>query len=309
MAENLGVFVVIKSIVSIIIPTYNRLWGLKDCIASIQAQDFVDWEVIVMDDAGIEPVEEHITSLQDPRIKYFRQEANVGVARNWVDGIMKAQSPYLCILMDDDWYHPNFLSNRVEVFTKNPDVGMVYGPYFRTDPVAGSRRLVSNRFTGYLTNRELQTAAVTRDCFIGACMYRLNPVQEIVGEAVGFGLIIDYAINLLPAIKTPIEGFVLTDPHFFYREHKATLSNTRTKEVWEMSYRFLSHIKRNAKVRPDSISHEIFHQALFASRRSNDRPRRVGWAVRAICAQPFHYSGYVRLIKASLNMESITNNS
>ena len=99
--------------VTIVIPTYNRLWGLKDCIASIQAQDFVDWEVIVMDDAGIEPVAEYIAGLQDPRIQYFRQEINVGVARNWADGILKAQSPYLCILMDDDWYQTNFLSSRI----------------------------------------------------------------------------------------------------------------------------------------------------------------------------------------------------
>ena len=295
--------------VTIVIPTYNRLWGLKDCIASIQAQDFSNWEVIVMDDAGTDPVGEYISGLKDPRIHYFRQDVNVGVARNWADGILKAQSPYLCILMDDDWYQSDFLSSRVDIFRQYSDVGMVYGPYFRTDPAAGSRRLVSNRFTGYLTNRELQTAAVTRDCFVGACMYRVSLVQEIVEEAFGFGLILDYAINLLPAIKTSIEGFVLTDPHFFYREHEATLSNTRANEVWEMSYRFLSHIKRIAKVGSDSISHEIFHQALCASRGSNDRLGRVRWAVRAICAQPFHYSGYVRLIKASLFSDSFTNNS
>jgi glycosyltransferase involved in cell wall biosynthesis len=283
--------------VTIVIPTYNRLWGLKDCIASIQAQDFGDWEVIVMDDAGTEPVADYIAGLRDSRIQYFRQEVNVGVARNWTDGILKAKSPYLCILMDDDWYHTNFLKNRVDVFTKNPDVGMVYGPYIILDSVSNKRVVVNTRNKGWLGNDVIVPAMLGRDCFIGTAMYRTKNVQLVIKEAASFGLILDYPINLLTVLRFSLNGFGLDSLDFFYRNHPDTISNTQRELANSQSYHFLKKVGPlqgpNEKVR----KREICNQAISYSMNSPSWFRRITWAVLSICHQPFQLSPYKCLAK------------
>jgi len=286
--------------VSIVIPTYNRLWGLKDCIASIKAQDFVDWEVIVMDDAGDDPVPEFIAGLQDPRIKYFRQEVNVGVARNWADGILKAQSPYLCILMDDDWYHTNFLSNRMEVFNKNPDIGMVYGPYVIFDSVSNKKVVINTRNKGWLGHGVMVPAMLGRDCFIGTAMYRTKNVQCVIKEAASFGLILDYPINLLPVLRFALNGFGLDSLDFFYRNHPDTISNTQREIANSQSYEFLKNIGPLQGPYENARKREICNQAISYSMNSHGWFRRVTWAFRSVCYQPFQLSPYKCLAKRLL---------
>jgi glycosyltransferase involved in cell wall biosynthesis len=289
-----------SSLVTVVIPTYNRLWGLKDCIDSIQAQDFVDWEIIVMDDAGTEPVGEYISGLKDPRIHYFRQGVNAGVARNWADGILKAQSPYLCILMDDDWYQSDFLSSRVDIFRQYPDVGMVYGPYTIVDSVSDKKVVINTRNKGWLGHSVMAIAMLGRDCFIGTAMYRTKNVQRVIKEAACFGLILDYPINLLPVLRFSLNGYCLDRVNFFYRNHPGTISNTQRELANSQSYHFLK------KVGPLKGSHEkirrreICNQAISYSMNSSTWFRRLTWAFRSICIQPFQFSPYKCLAKRLL---------
>ena len=286
--------------VSIVIPTYNRLWGLKDCIASIKAQDFVDWEVIVMDDAGTEPVGDFVASLQDHRIKYFRQEVNVGVARNWADGILKAQSPYLCILMDDDWYQSNFLSSRVDIFRQYSDVGMVYGPYSRINTVSGTVELINIREKGSIGHGSLVKAMLGGDCFIGTAMHRTKNVQSIIEEAAFFGLILDYPINLLTVLRCSLNGFALDSFDFNYRNHPETISNTQRELANLQCYHFLQKAIFLDDAFEMSRKQEICNRAMTYSMNASSWLRRIAWACRSIYNQPFQFKTYKCLVKRLL---------
>ncbi len=90
-----------ESKVTIAIPTYNRSELLKASLESALAQDYRDYQVLVLDNASNDDTEALVRSFADPRITYVRHETNVGMFRNWQLAVELNSSPYLSVLSDD----------------------------------------------------------------------------------------------------------------------------------------------------------------------------------------------------------------
>ena len=71
-----------KLSLSIIIPVYNGADVMGDTIKSILSQDYKDFDLILVNDCSTDNSEEVIKSFKDPRIKYFKNEKNLGYSRN-----------------------------------------------------------------------------------------------------------------------------------------------------------------------------------------------------------------------------------
>ncbi|TLM93265.1 glycosyltransferase family 2 protein [Hymenobacter jeollabukensis] len=94
---------------SIVIPTYNRAGFIKATLQSVLAQQFTDWEVLVVDDGSTDNTAEVVASLPDARIQYLpKVNGERGAARNY--GLARAQGEYVLFLDSDDLFHPNHLS-------------------------------------------------------------------------------------------------------------------------------------------------------------------------------------------------------
>ena len=61
---------------SIIIPSYNRAHSIRKAIESILTQTFQNFEIIVMDDASKDNTKEVVSSIEDERIQYYKNETN-----------------------------------------------------------------------------------------------------------------------------------------------------------------------------------------------------------------------------------------
>jgi glycosyltransferase involved in cell wall biosynthesis len=113
--------------VSVIIPTYNRVEALGRAIKSVLAQNFQDFEIIVIDDAPQGYAQEVIASFDDQRIKYIRHDVNKGDGASRNTGILNSRGDYLAFLDDDDEWLPNKLQMQIDVLTNSPaKVGGVY---------------------------------------------------------------------------------------------------------------------------------------------------------------------------------------
>ncbi len=105
-------------LVSVIIPTYNRGWIVKESIDSVQAQDFNDFELIVVDDGSTDNTPEILNSYRQD-INVIRQgNRGVSAARN--AGIAKASGRFIAFLDSDDLWLPDKLSLQVDFFNSNP---------------------------------------------------------------------------------------------------------------------------------------------------------------------------------------------
>lgn len=117
-----------KPFVSIIIPTYNRAATIGKTIDSFIAQDFKDWEMIVVDDFSKDNTKEVIEEYhqRDVRISYMLNERKKGAqgARN--SGILHAKADWVVLFDSDDYVYPNFLSSLVAAIDDKTDVVTCY---------------------------------------------------------------------------------------------------------------------------------------------------------------------------------------
>ncbi|BAY48731.1 glycosyl transferase family protein [Scytonema sp. HK-05] len=110
--------------VTIAIPTYNRSKLLKASLKSALAQDYPDFQVLVLDNASCDDTEAVVRSFSDSRITYVRNDANIGIFGNWQRTIEINSSPYLSILSDDDILLPNFIRESVLGLDNHPHAGL-----------------------------------------------------------------------------------------------------------------------------------------------------------------------------------------
>ena len=111
--------------VSVIIPTYNRLPVVKEAVDSVLAQDFEDFELIVVDDGSTDGTAEEIKRYGGRvRLLPLSQNRGVSVARN--RGILQARSKYVAFLDSDDLWVKGKLKTQVLFLEDNPQYPLCY---------------------------------------------------------------------------------------------------------------------------------------------------------------------------------------
>jgi len=114
MAKNLKI-----PLVSVIIPTYNRGWIVKEAIDSVLEQDFPDYELIVVDDGSVDNTAAILKAYRK-KITVLRQD-NQGVSAARNHGIAAASGRLISFLDSDDLWLPPKLSIQVKFFNDHPE--------------------------------------------------------------------------------------------------------------------------------------------------------------------------------------------
>ena len=104
--------------VSVIIPTYNRGWIVRDAIDSVLGQTYADVELIVVDDGSTDRTPDILNSYGD-RLRVIRQ-ANQGVSAARNRGIDNTSGPLIALLDSDDIWLPKKLAVQIDFFKRNP---------------------------------------------------------------------------------------------------------------------------------------------------------------------------------------------
>lgn len=106
-------------LVSVILPTFNRPELLAKALQSIMTQTFRDYEVIVINDAGVDvaPLVNHFNNTGN--FRYINKETNQGLAAARNTGIRAAKGKYLAYLDDDDVFYPDHLETLVNFLEGN----------------------------------------------------------------------------------------------------------------------------------------------------------------------------------------------
>tara|TARA_Y100001970_G_scaffold261464_1_gene344634 strand:- start:897 stop:1814 length:918 start_codon:yes stop_codon:yes gene_type:complete len=112
-------------LVSIIIPTYNRVKLLRNAIDSVLKQTYQKFEIIIVDDASTDETQKFILSINDKRIRYFKNKINLYAAESRNIGISQSKGDLIAFLDDDDEWFPYKLEKQVHLFS-NKKIGLVY---------------------------------------------------------------------------------------------------------------------------------------------------------------------------------------
>ena len=120
-------------LVSVLVPTWNRLDYLQEAISSVLRQTYEHWELIVVDDRSDDGTREWMGTLGDDRIRLVALDhtGNLGHLRN--RGITEAKGELVAFLDSDDAFEPPKISVQVEALRQHPECGWSYTAMTRVD--------------------------------------------------------------------------------------------------------------------------------------------------------------------------------
>jgi len=128
--------------VTVCIPVYNREAFIAQAIESVLAQDFDDYELLLLDDGSTDRSLEIMRSSRDPRIRVEINDGNQGIPFTRNRALQLARGEYLALLDSDDMMAAGRLARQVRFLQRNPGIATVGGWVRQVDPSGVARRLV-----------------------------------------------------------------------------------------------------------------------------------------------------------------------
>lgn len=128
------------SLVSIILPTYNRHDLIQRAIDSVLSQDHTNWELIIWDDGSEKKVDDLLSDYDDDRIQYF-YDINHGMSFALNQAISRSGGEYVAFIDDDDQWINDKLRVQLDVLIKYPEIDMIFGNYLNINIETGNQAL------------------------------------------------------------------------------------------------------------------------------------------------------------------------
>lgn len=116
-----------RPLISVVVASYNHQAFVQDCLQSVLAQDFQDFEIIVTDDGSSDNTVSCIQAMSDPRIQLKVLPYNRGACIALNDAILRARGRFIAVLNSDDYFLPGKLSLQLAYLQTHPQVGAVFG--------------------------------------------------------------------------------------------------------------------------------------------------------------------------------------
>jgi glycosyltransferase involved in cell wall biosynthesis len=216
-------------------PTYQRAHVIGESIASLLAQRFGDFELIVQDDGSPDDTGRVVAAIGDPRIRYHRNPINLGMPGNLNEGIRGTRGTYVLVCHDHDLYAPELVGEMLALLEAEPDVVYVHsavrvidqagtvqrafvGPYARVTPGRAWAGLMLSRFD----------SPVCADSMVPRRRYETAGLYD---ERFGFVADVEMWIRLalhgdVGYIARPLIGVREREPGHMYFERRWEILNT-----------------------------------------------------------------------------------
>ena len=156
---------------SFVLPAYKARF-FREALDSILAQTYTDFELIIVNDASPEDLDSIVNSYDDPLIRYYVNEENIGgkdLVAQWNHCLEYAKGEYIILASDDDVYFPQYLEKMDALVQKYPYVN-VFRPRIQVIDTTG---------------RICRVYGVVNE-LIGALEFVYNLHKDIIGSAIGY---------------------------------------------------------------------------------------------------------------------------
>ena len=206
-----------NDLVSIIMPSYNTGGYIAETIASVLAQTYTNWELLIVDDCSSDDTDRVVEPfLKDPRIRYFKNETNAGAAVSRNRALREAKGRWIAFLDSDDLWLPEKLETQIAFMEEN-GYKFSYTRYTEIDEqgqplnvtVGGPRRITRTGFFNY--------------CWPG-CLTVMYDVQTVgLVQIKDIKKNNDYAMWL--AVSEKADCYLLDEVLAKYRKRSGSISN------------------------------------------------------------------------------------
>jgi hypothetical protein len=219
--------------VSFVVPCYRLAHLLGDCISSMLRQTYTDFEILVMDDCSPDDTGQVVRSFDDPRIRYVRNDTNLGHVPNFNKGIGLCRGRYVCLISADDYLRQPYLVERyVAALDASPNVGFAFCPgvgvldSVETGPLAWCS--VHGPDDRIVPGRQLVASLLERNTILAPSVMVRSTCYEQLGDfPLDMPWMGDWYLWCLFAFHFDVAYFA--EPMVCYRQHALNITKTLTE--------------------------------------------------------------------------------
>jgi GT2 family glycosyltransferase len=223
-------------VIDIMLPFWGDAGLLLEAVRSVVAQTSPDWRLTIVDDCNPVSAEAEVAALGDPRVRYLRNEANLGLVANFRRCVQLAEADLVTVFGSDDVMLENYVATVTALAAAHPEADIIQpgvqvidetGRVYKTLRDSVKATLVQPRLTGPTVLRGEAAAARLlwgNWLYWPSLAFRRVPLQAHDFRD-GFPIILDLAL----LIDLVLDGSaLLLDPAvcFHYRRHSASASSS-----------------------------------------------------------------------------------
>ncbi|MCC5966655.1 MAG: glycosyltransferase family 2 protein [Natronohydrobacter sp.] len=125
--------------VSVILAARNAESMVADCLSSVLASDFSDFEIILVDDASSDKTLQvaELVASRDSRVRVYRNSSRMWLAASLNKAIRKSSGEFIARIDADDMMTPDRISTQIDVLQRNPSIGVVGSAVAKIDESGG----------------------------------------------------------------------------------------------------------------------------------------------------------------------------
>ena len=152
-----------RPLISIIVPTFNRVRYLREAVQSVRAQTYDRWELLIVDDGSTDGTGAYLETITDPRVRSLLRGhcGNGATARN--TGIASASGSHLAFLDSDDFWDPEKLALQMAELDAHPACRWGYTGFQYVDqeghPIGGMAGASGTAPSGWILEDVLERRA------------------------------------------------------------------------------------------------------------------------------------------------------
>ena len=185
-----------EPLVSICIPAYNNAGYIKKTVESILNQTYRNIELIVVDDKSTDDTVEILESIEDTRLKIYKNEENLGMAGNWNRCLSLARGEFIKLICADDMIDANAIELEAKAMQENPMVNLVESDTRLVD-ITGKKTGAFKRYpkSGVVDGKKLAHTSLMIQDFYGAPvnnLIRRSALEKVGGFDPAFTYILDF---------------------------------------------------------------------------------------------------------------------
>lgn len=263
-------------------------------MSSVLAADYENLEVLVSDNASEDNTSQVISSFSDKRLRYLRNEKNLGLERNVLKLLENASGDYLFFLTDDDLLNKNAVPETIRIITKYPDVGIILSALNILDDKT-NKLLKDYTFYGrdnlFKPGNEAMLAMFNASHIIS----RITIKREII-DIEGYKRHLD---SLYPQMY--LIGSAMKKLPVYYTDKRLVTHRVNNKTYWEYEddykFRSLIQIINDIASEENGLKNKMIQQIILRTKFTMAHSRRI--SIKA----------YIKHISALLSISEIKKSS
>ena len=262
-------------VISVLMPVYNAGDYIREAIESILTQTFSDFEFLIINDGSTDETENIILSYTDKRIKYVKNDKNIGLTATLNKGISLTDTKYMARMDADDIAFQDRLKVQYDFMEANPEIGVSGGCFeifgntnqLKQHPLSDLEIKANLLFSCVLCHPAviLRTALLKKNNITyGVTFDYDDKFEHRILELEDFGL--------WHKLKSVTNFENINHPLIKYRMIGQNLSTKKEDIILERKKQFYSHVLKELNIVPNNINLllHISPKYIFKSKSNKD---------------------------------------